>query len=77
MGMSTGDQRRFMASVTREGALYVAQCLEVDVASQGTSIEDAVANLREALELYFEDTPPPSPSKPPPVIAHVDVTLGG
>ncbi len=49
----------FTASVSQEGALYVAQALEVDVASQGKSIEDALANLREALELHFE---PPLPS---------------
>ena len=38
----------------REGDLYVAQCLEVDVASQGESEDEALKNLREALELHFE-----------------------
>ncbi len=47
-------KRRFSASVWREGEWFVAQCLEVDVASQGESEEEALANLREALELYFE-----------------------
>ena len=46
---------RLTAAVTREGRLYVAQCLEVDVASQGKSGESSLKNLREALELYFED----------------------
>jgi len=45
--------RPFNASVVREGELYVAQCLEVDVASQGASEEEAVRDLREALELHF------------------------
>lgn len=48
-------ERTFTASVCREGSWFVAQCLEVDVASQGESEEQALANLREALELYFEE----------------------
>jgi predicted RNase H-like HicB family nuclease len=34
--------------------LYVAQCVEVDVASQGDTIEDAVQNVKEAIALYFD-----------------------
>ncbi|MDQ6694502.1 MAG: type II toxin-antitoxin system HicB family antitoxin [Chloroflexota bacterium] len=44
----------FNASVWQEGNWYVAQCLEVDVASQGKTEQEALANLREALELHFE-----------------------
>lgn len=43
--------------VFREGDHVVAQCLDVDVSSFGASEEEALANLREALELYFEDAP--------------------
>lgn len=43
--------------VFREGDHVVAQCLDVDVSSFGGSEEEALANLREALELYFEDAP--------------------
>ena len=43
--------------VYREGQHYVAQCLNVDVSSFGDSESEALANLKEALELYFEDTP--------------------
>ncbi|MGI9015636.1 MAG: type II toxin-antitoxin system HicB family antitoxin [Euzebya sp.] len=43
------------AAISREADLYVAQCLEVDVASQGSSHEEARENLVEALLLYFED----------------------
>ena len=39
------------AALQREGKLYIAQCLEVDVASQGGTVEEALANLAEALEL--------------------------
>jgi predicted RNase H-like HicB family nuclease len=43
------------AAITHEGELFVARCLEVDVTSQGDSMDDALANLKEALGLYFED----------------------
>lgn len=47
-------KRTFTASLSHEDGWCVAQCLEVDVASQGKSEEEALANLNEALELYFE-----------------------
>ena len=37
---------------------WIAQCLEFDVASQGMSEQEALENLREALELYFEEPRP-------------------
>jgi predicted RNase H-like HicB family nuclease len=43
--------------VYREGKHYVAQCLNVDVSSFGETEAEALANLQEALELYFEDAP--------------------
>jgi predicted RNase H-like HicB family nuclease len=46
--------RRFATHLWREGDLWVAQGLEVDVASQGETEEEALANLEEALELFFE-----------------------
>ncbi len=55
-------KQQFTASVSREGDWYVAQCLEVDIASQGMTEEEALANLREALELHFE---PPTPTITP------------
>jgi len=47
-------KRTFTASVWQEGEWFVAQCLEVDVASQGTTEEEALTNLCEALELHFQ-----------------------
>jgi len=41
--------------VFKEGNYYVSQCLNVDVSSFGKSVEEAIDNLKEALELYFED----------------------
>jgi predicted RNase H-like HicB family nuclease len=43
------------AVVWREDGIYVALCPEFDVASQGKSVEEALGNLKEALELYLED----------------------
>ncbi|OGY36916.1 MAG: hypothetical protein A3E36_02220 [Candidatus Andersenbacteria bacterium RIFCSPHIGHO2_12_FULL_45_11b] len=42
--------------VWREGDFYVAQCLNVDVSSFGKTKDEALKNLQEALELYFEDS---------------------
>ncbi len=55
-------KRVFTASVSKEGEWYVAQALDADVASQGESVDEALANLREALELHFE---PPLPTLAP------------
>jgi predicted RNase H-like HicB family nuclease len=54
--------RNFTASVWFEGDWYIAQCLEVDVASQGKTEQEALQNLEEALELYYE---PPTASQAP------------
>jgi len=45
---------RFSARITKEDDFYVARCPELSVTSQGHSIEEAQANLREAIELYLE-----------------------
>jgi predicted RNase H-like HicB family nuclease len=63
---------RFTAAITHESPWYVARCLEVEVASQGETVEDALANLKEALELYFEDVPAPDAGEPP-IIASVEI----
>lgn len=47
-------KQTFTASIWQEGEWFVAQCLEVDIASQGKSEAEALANLGEALELHFE-----------------------
>lgn len=52
----------FTASIRQEDNWFIAQCLEVDIASQGESEEEALVNLTEALELYFEF---PQPSMKP------------
>jgi predicted RNase H-like HicB family nuclease len=41
--------------IKQEEQWFVATCLENDIASQGKTIDDAVANLKEAIALYYED----------------------
>ncbi len=48
----------YTAIVEKEGDVYVALCPELDVASQGASIEQATANLKEAVELFLECADP-------------------
>lgn len=65
-------KRRFSASVVREGDWCVAQCLDVDVVSQGRTPQEALANLKEALELYFE----PPVATPMPEVYDIEVEVG-
>jgi predicted RNase H-like HicB family nuclease len=65
---------RLTAAVSQEGDWYVARCLEVEVASQGQSFEEALANVTEALELYFEDEPLPRNLRSP-IVAPLEVHI--
>jgi predicted RNase H-like HicB family nuclease len=47
----------FTAVLHKEEDLYVAECPEVGTVSQGYTIEEAIANLKEATELYWEELP--------------------
>ena len=60
-------RRSFTVTIWREDNLYVSQCLEVDVASQGETEEESLADLTEALELYLE---PPRATRPPKLRYH-------
>ena len=46
-------KQRFSASIWQEGEWFIAQCVQVDVASQGATEDEALENLRDALELHF------------------------
>ena len=48
----------YTAILEKEGDLYVALCPELDVASQGATVEEATANLKEAVELFLECADP-------------------
>jgi predicted RNase H-like HicB family nuclease len=47
---------QFTAVIEREGNLFVSLCPQLDIASQGSSVEEAKSNLQEAIELFFETT---------------------
>ena len=49
---------KMTAIIEREGDGYTALCPEIDIASQGDTIEQARDNLKEALELFFETASP-------------------
>ncbi len=64
---------RFSVVVRREGKWYVAWCPELDIASQGRTIDEAVSNLKEAIELYLEDEDAKMPQ--PTEIAFLEVEV--
>jgi predicted RNase H-like HicB family nuclease len=65
-------KRRFSATVWRQGDWFVSQCLDIDVASQGRTEEEALDNLRESLELHFE----PPVATHPPAVGQIEVEVG-
>ena len=56
--------RTFTAVLHKEDDIYVAECPEVGTVSQGYTIDEAIANLKEATELYLEEFPIPEISRP-------------
>lgn len=50
--------RQFTAVIQREDDMYVALCPELDVASQGDTVQQARENLREAIELFLQEADP-------------------
>lgn len=65
------------ALIEREDKWYVALCPELDVVSQGTTLDEALANLREAVQLYLESADPSEITLPtqPPFLTTFDVTV--
>lgn len=51
------NNQQFTAVIHKEKNIYVANCPEVGTVSQGSSIEEAVSNLKEATELYLDEFP--------------------
>ena len=66
--------RTFTAVLYREEDMYVAECPEVGTVSQGRTVEEAVANLKEATELYLEEFPLEDGRRP--IITTFEVTEG-
>jgi predicted RNase H-like HicB family nuclease len=55
MNLERRSHVNFTVLLTNEDSWYVAKCIDNNVASQGKTIEEALTNLREALELFYED----------------------
>ena len=71
--------RHVTVIVEREGDGYVALCPEVDVASQGESVEEARENLKEALALFFESASEEEAERrfqPEVYVTHIEVAVG-
>jgi len=60
--MAATTKQRLTAILHWEEDVYVAECPEVGSVSQGDTIEEALANLQEATELYLEECPRPVPA---------------
>jgi predicted RNase H-like HicB family nuclease len=54
----------FTAVLHKEADIYVAECPEVGTVSQGKTVEEAVASLKEATELYLEEFPAENSGRP-------------
>ena len=70
--------RTLTAIITKEDDGYVSLCPEIDVASQGDTIEEAKRNLKEAVELFFECASPDEVSKrlsPESFVSPLEITL--
>jgi predicted RNase H-like HicB family nuclease len=69
-----GEKLTFSSVVWKEEGLYVAWCPDLDIASQGKNVEEALGNLREAIELYLEDEDAVIPKeKPTPIVTTLSV----
>ena len=66
--------RTLTAVLHREEDLYVAECPEVGTVSQGHTVEEALANLREATELYLEEFPIDDVARP--LVTTFEVAIG-
>ena len=65
-GFTSGDvmNRTYTALLHKEEDMYVAVCPELGTTSQGTTVEEAVANLKESTELYLEECPQKERERP-------------
>lgn len=54
---------KYNVIIQKEENWYVAKCLDNNIASQGKTIEEAMGNLKEALELYMQDEKPVQPKE--------------
>ena len=72
-----GEKLTFSALLWKEGKLQIVWCPELDIASQGKKVEDALANLREAIDLYLEDEDAKIPTDRSPILTTLSVEIHG
>jgi predicted RNase H-like HicB family nuclease len=65
----------FNAIIQKEEDMFIARCPEIGTVSQGKTVDEALANLKEATELYLEETPEEHP-RPHPIITTFEVAKG-
>ena len=65
------------AVITSEGDWCLARCLQVEVTTQGRTVEEASANLKEALELFFADGAPVPPTVGEPLVTQIEIRVPG
>ena len=71
-----GERVTFSGVVWKENDMYVSWCPDLDIASQGKTVEEALNNLKEAIELYFEDEDAQIPTETSqPILATVSVEV--
>ena len=64
---------KYNVMVQKEENWYVAKCIDNSIASQGKSIEEALNNLKEAIELYYQDEKPIMPKQV--LVTTLEVTI--
>ena len=64
---------KYNVIVQKEEEWYVAKCIDNSIASQGKSIEEALNNLKEAIELYYQDEKPIMPKQV--LVTTLEVTI--
>lgn len=64
---------RYNVIIQKEEDWYVAKCIDNSVASQGKTVEEALKNLKEAIELYYQDEEPIKPKEV--LITTLEVTI--
>jgi predicted RNase H-like HicB family nuclease len=69
-----GEKLTFSSVIWKENGWYVSWCPDLDIASQGKTVDEALNNLKEAIELYLEDENAQVPfENPPPILTTVSV----
>ena len=71
------EKKTLTVVLTKEEEMYVAECPEVGTVSQGSTMEEAIGNIKEATELYLEEFPFPEKSEKRPIITFFEVSSNG